>query len=333
MPVRRHFENRRREIAGRSRLSPSLALATTAAALLIACAPARADECASLVDGFNRAVDAGLEGEAQHRVDEIATNPECARFQIPAQRRLAALRLSSVQQLMARGRPTSEYEPLLSAAERTEVLWQASATMGEVRFGQRRFAEAAMAFDRAIEIIKDETRTPTAPSQFEIESLLDRAAQARILAANTAPAAGQRGFVKTARDQRDGKLGGIYSPSVRGIVPRAIPVPITFEFAKTTFTPIGEEAADELVTALKEQRPSRIILVGHTDVRGTAEMNMKLSEARADAVAAFLRERGLDIQVETIGKGSTEPMRLSDTSGLTQEDIYALNRRVEWRRQ
>ena len=37
--------------------------------------------------------------------------------------------------------------------------------------------------------------------------------------------------------------------------------------------------------------------------------------------------------LKTIGKGANEPIRLTDTSGLTQEDIYALNRRVEWRRE
>ena len=114
--------------------------------------------------------------------------------------------------LMARGRPTANIERLLTEAERPEVLWQASATMGEVRFGERRFVDAAMAFDRAIEIIKNETRTPTAPSKFEIEGLVDRAAQARLLAANAASGSERGGFVQTARDQRDGTLGGIYSP-------------------------------------------------------------------------------------------------------------------------
>ena len=37
--------------------------------------------------------------------------------------------------------------------------------------------------------------------------------------------------------------------------------------------------------------------------------------------------------METAGKGANEPIQLTDTSGLTQEDIYALNRRVEWRRE
>ena len=293
---------------------------------------ARSADCTELVDGFNRAVDAGREREAQQLIDRIAQDAQCGRFQVAAQRRLAALRLAAVQSLLARGRPYSEFERLLTEAERPEVLWQASATLAEVRFGERRFVEAAVAFDRAIDIMKNETRTPAAPSKFEIEGLIDRAAQARLLAANVGGGTGTGSFVKTARDQRDGKLGGMYSPSVRGIVPRAIPMPITFEYAKTTFTSVGEEAARELVSAVKEQQPGRILLVGHTDVRGSAETNMKLSYARAEAVAAFLRENGVDATIATDGKGPNEPIRLNDTSGLTQEDIYALNRRVEWRR-
>jgi outer membrane protein OmpA-like peptidoglycan-associated protein len=296
-------------------------------------APARGADCAQIVDEFNRAVDAGREAEAQLLTDRIAMDAQCGRFQIAVQRRLAAFRLAAVQFLMARGRPSTDYERLLTEAERTEVLWQASATMGEVRFGERRFVDAAMAFDRAIEIVKNETRTPGAPSKFEIEGLVDRAGQARLLAANLASVNENSGFVKTARDQRDGRLGGIYSPSVRGIVPRAIPVPITFDYAKTSFTGVGKEAAQELLSAIKEQHPGRITLVGHTDVRGSAETNMTLSNARAEAVAAFLRENGIDASVETVGKGANEPIKLNDTSGLTQEDIYALNRRVEWRRE
>ncbi len=292
---------------------------------------ARSADCTEVIDGFNRAVDAGREREAQQLIDRIAQDAQCGRFQVAAQRRLAALRLAAVQSLLARGRPYAEFDRLLTEAERPEVLWQASATLGEVRFGERRFEQAAMAFDRAIEIMKNETRTPAAPSKFEIEGLIDRAAQARLLAANVG-GTDKGSFVRTARDQRDGKLGGIYSPSVRGIVPRAIPVPITFEYAKTTFTDVGSEAARELLSAIKEQLPDRIMLVGHTDVRGSAETNMKLSNARAEAVAAFLRENGINVVIDTDGKGASEPIRLHDTSGLTQEDIYALNRRVEWRR-
>jgi outer membrane protein OmpA-like peptidoglycan-associated protein len=202
-----------------------------------------------------------------------------------------------------------------------------------VQFGARHFSDAALAFDRAIEIVKNETRTPIAPTKSEINELLERAAQARLLAANVPNSPHSEKFVKTARDQRDGRLGGLYSQSVRGIVPRAIPVPITFEYRKTDFTDVGHDAAGELLTAIKEQNPARMVLVGHTDVRGSAEVNMKLSVARAEAVAAFLHQNGIVIPIETIGKGANEPMHLSDPSGLSQEDIYALNRRVEWIRE
>src|SRR5215470_16327709 len=105
---------------------------------------------------------------------------------------------------MARGRPVAEYERLLSAAESPEVLWQASATLGEVRFGERRFAEAAQAYDRAIEIVKNETLTPVTPSKFEVESLFNRGAEARLLSANGLASNGQAAFVPTAKDHRDG---------------------------------------------------------------------------------------------------------------------------------
>jgi tetratricopeptide (TPR) repeat protein len=211
---------------------------------------ARADDCPALLDQFNKAVENGQDDAAQKLVDRIATSAECGRFQVATQRRLAALRLASAQALMARGRPPTDFAHLLTAAEAPEVLWQASATMGEVRFGERRFADAAMAYDRAIEIVKNETLTPKAPSKFEIESLFDRSAQARILAAVGANTDDGKKYVRAVRDHRDGTIGGFYSRSVRGIVPRALPVPITFEYAKTVFTPVGQEAARELAAAL-----------------------------------------------------------------------------------
>jgi outer membrane protein OmpA-like peptidoglycan-associated protein len=296
-------------------------------------APGSAEDCQLLINEFNQLVDTGTENEAQLLIDKIATSAECGRYQVSVQRRLAALRLNSAQSLMARGRPVADYEHLLSAADAPEVLWQAAATLGEVRFGERQFAEAAQAYDRAIEIVKNETLTPVAPSKYDIEGLIERAGQTRLLAASGAGSGGSEKFVKTAKDQRNGTIGGLYSRSVRGIVPLAIPVPITFEYRKTAFTGVGEDAARELLDALKEQVPSRIILVGHTDVRGTAEFNLKLSHERADAVASFLQQNGISVPIETEGKGANEPMHLSDSSGLSQEDIYALNRRVEWRRQ
>lgn len=307
------------------------------AAIGLAAAPAAAQNeqgasCAPLVERFNTAIDQGREFDAYRASEESLATPECTAFRMPMLRRLAAWRLNEAQTLMARGRPVEEYENALVTAETSQVLWQASATLAEVRFGERRFAEAAQAYDRAIEIVKSETLTPATPSPAEIQSLLDRAAQARLLAANEAPKPGREQTVKTAA-AATGALGGVFSPLVRGIAPRAVPMPITFDYRSATLTPVGEYAARELLRAIMEQRPNKVRIIGHTDARGGADYNLKLSKQRAEAVADFLRKNGLAVPVETEGVGFNEPMKVGAASGLSQDDIFALNRRVEWRRE
>jgi outer membrane protein OmpA-like peptidoglycan-associated protein len=306
-------------------------VAVTTSLWMAASTSALGADCEALIATFNKTIDLGQEDSAQQAVDEIATDGSCGAYQVVAQRRLAAFRLRAAHLLMARGRPATDYERLLASSDSVQVLWQAAATVGDVRFGERRFAEAAMAFDRAIEILKNQSLTPKAPSTFDVNSVLQRAAQARILAANPNDN-GPAQVVKSARDTRDGTIGGMYSPSVRGLVPQNVPVPITFEYGTATFTPIGEDAARELASVLREQHPARVTLVGHTDSRGTAEYNQSLSRERAEAVARFLRDNGVSATIQALGKGATEPLKIEDTSGLTQDDLYALNRRVEWRR-
>src|SRR5258708_31332803 len=103
-----------------------------------------------------------------------------------------------------------------------------------------------------------------------------RSAQARLLAANVMRADGQTRFVQTAHDHRDGTLGGVFSRSVRGITPQAVPIPITFDYAKTSFTPLRKQAAQELATALKKNRPGPSQQVGHHERRGSSETNPQL---------------------------------------------------------
>lgn len=294
------------------------------------CTSGRADDCAAKILRFNETADVGHDVEAQALVDAISTDALCGRFQVPVQRRLSAFRLRAAQELMARGRPSQEYEHILSDAARPGVLWQAAATLAEVRFGERRFAEAALGFDAAIEIVKNETVTPVAPSKFEIQELVDRAAVSRLLEANAGSAHQPPTYVAAPDDKRDGALGGFFSGAVRGIVPHALPLPITFDTNKATLTPVGEAAVRDLTRAIREQQPAKVLVVGHTDARGDAEYNLKLSKDRAEAVAAFMRQNGIDAPIEAAGVGFNEPLRIEDSNGLTQDDIFALNRRVEW---
>ncbi|MGO7568238.1 DUF4384 domain-containing protein [Rhizobium ruizarguesonis] len=289
--------------------------------------------CTALLDKLNTAVAAKDITAAAAEADTIAVSADCGQFQVNAQRRVAALRLSAAQEMMAANQPVADYEPLLIAADNPQVLWQASATLGEIYFSARRFADAAADYQQAIEIIKNETRTPKAPPAETISDLIQRAAQARILAANPTSDHPEGSFVPAEKDHRSGVLGGIYSENVRGIVPVSIPVPITFDFNKSSFTSIGTEAAEELLEALKEQKPGRVILIGHTDRRGGDDYNQKLSERRAQAVADFLKSNGIDATIDAEGRGASEPVDVTATANLTEDDVDALNRRVEWRRE
>ncbi|MGO8494343.1 DUF4384 domain-containing protein [Rhizobium ruizarguesonis] len=289
--------------------------------------------CTALLDKLNTAVAAKDITAAAAEADTIAVSADCGQFQVNAQRRVAALRLSAAQEMMAANQPVADYEPLLIAADSPQVLWQASATLGEIYFSARRFADAAGDYQQAIEIIKNETRTPKAPPAETISDLIQRAAQARILAANPTSDHPEGSFVPAEKDHRSGVLGGIYSENVRGIVPVSIPVPITFDFNKSSFTSIGTEAAEELLEALKEQKPGRVILIGHTDRRGGDDYNQKLSERRAQAVADFLKSNGIDATIDAEGRGASEPVDVTATANLTEDDVDALNRRVEWRRE
>ncbi|MFN8890276.1 MAG: OmpA family protein, partial [Cyclobacteriaceae bacterium] len=68
-----------------------------------------------------------------------------------------------------------------------------------------------------------------------------------------------------------------------------------------------------------------IILTGHTDERGTDDYNLKLSEQRVKAVAAYLSEKGIDRKRITVkGEGKRKPL-----SSGKDEAAHALNRRVE----
>ena len=66
-------------------------------------------------------------------------------------------------------------------------------------------------------------------------------------------------------------------------------------------------------------------VIGHTDDVGDDAANLQLSQARAEAVVAALRERGVSIDLDARGAGETEPV-CSETTDECREQ----NRRVEF---
>lgn len=80
------------------------------------------------------------------------------------------------------------------------------------------------------------------------------------------------------------------------------------------------------VAALLVQKNFSLKLAGHTDNTGSAELNMRLSKARAEAVKAYLVSQGANAsRIEATGYGQTQPIASNKTAAGRQQ-----NRRVEF---
>jgi outer membrane protein OmpA-like peptidoglycan-associated protein len=101
---------------------------------------------------------------------------------------------------------------------------------------------------------------------------------------------------------------------------------IEFATSKATVLASSKPLLDEIAKAAKDC-PGVIEVQGHTDSRGSADMNKALSQARADAVVQALRERGFEGQrLKGSGFGPDKPIGDNNTS-----EGRAQNRRIEFR--
>jgi outer membrane protein OmpA-like peptidoglycan-associated protein len=301
---------------------------------LVAASPAvAATDCADLFRRFDEAIARQDVAQARALEAEVGRDAVCGGRLVDVQRRRTALQLTLAQPLLASGAASAQAERLLVEADDPEVLWQAAKAIGDLRLSQRRYADATAAFERALEIIKNPAKTPRAPDQATTRQIFERATQSRLLAANPEDKQHPPVYVAAAKDHRDGSPGGSFSYDIRGFEPTVVPLPIQFETASAVLAPIGQKAAAELLEALKSQNPGQLTLVGHADERGGDAYNLRLSEERVKTVKKFLQENGIGAQITTIGKGKHEPINAAAMSDLTREEIWALNRRVEWRRE
>lgn len=116
-----------------------------------------------------------------------------------------------------------------------------------------------------------------------------------------------------------------------GIVIKAYPIPVQFEFNKTKLTSQGKQSAKKLVRYLNKKRPTKITVIGHTDPKGTENYNCQLSRGRAMALKDYLVNAGINSGIiDTIGKGETEPFEIYDPSVYSQDEIDQIHRRVEF---
>lgn len=111
------------------------------------------------------------------------------------------------------------------------------------------------------------------------------------------------------------------------ILPHALRLtePVIFEGETAVIRSVSFPLLDTVAQALTDHREFKLEIQGHTDSRGDDQQNMKLSQAMAQAVMAYLVQRGIDpARLTALGYGETRPIESNRTS--QGRDI---NRRVE----
>jgi outer membrane protein OmpA-like peptidoglycan-associated protein len=101
---------------------------------------------------------------------------------------------------------------------------------------------------------------------------------------------------------------------------------INFARAKADLTPDSTETLKHLAEIANRCPRFSIEIEGHTDSEGTDERNQRLSDRRAQTVAEFLANNGVDAKrLSTVGYGATRPVADNAT-----EEGRAKNRRIEF---
>lgn len=111
-----------------------------------------------------------------------------------------------------------------------------------------------------------------------------------------------------------------------------LPSDALFDFDEATLTPAAEAELRKAADLIRRSPPGGLQVIGHTDDRGDDAYNEKLSVARAETVAGWLREQvGVRTRAITVsGRGESDPVAPNarpdggdDPAGRTK------NRRVE----
>lgn len=100
---------------------------------------------------------------------------------------------------------------------------------------------------------------------------------------------------------------------------------VLFDTGEAQLKPGAMSAIDRLAAFMREYPERSVRIEGHTDARGSEELNRDLSQRRAAAVQEALLANGISAgRVEAVGLGEAYPVASNETAAGMQE-----NRRVE----
>ena len=108
---------------------------------------------------------------------------------------------------------------------------------------------------------------------------------------------------------------------------------ILYEFDKATLTPSSMLVLDTLYDIMKDNPSFVIELLSHTDGKGAAPYNLRLSQARAESCVNYLIKKGVSKRrMVPVGYGMTKPVAPNkNPDGSDNPDGRALNRRTEFK--
>lgn len=102
---------------------------------------------------------------------------------------------------------------------------------------------------------------------------------------------------------------------------------IEFQSGKAELTASGKAILDEMTAAMLKLKERKVDIIGHTDNQGLRATNQGLSQARAEAVKAYLAAHGIKSELMTAsGQGADRPVASNDSA-----EGRARNRRIEFR--
>ena len=103
-----------------------------------------------------------------------------------------------------------------------------------------------------------------------------------------------------------------------------MPNNVTFDSNASQLKPAGANTLSGVAMVLKEYEDTRVHIIGHTDSSGSRELNMRLSEQRAESVGTALISMGDDAsRLNMSGVGPDQPVASNSTAAGK-----AQNRRV-----
>ena len=107
---------------------------------------------------------------------------------------------------------------------------------------------------------------------------------------------------------------------------------IYYDFDKFNIRPDAAKGLDKLSDIMNKYPAIKVELSSYADSRGTAALNMALSEKRAVAAAEYLYSKGIDHKrVTGKGFGDTMPLNKCVKGVKCTEYEYKVNRRTEFR--